>query len=180
MEDNDDEDYVDCVDDEGSRLILCILRNCMIRFAWWNCSMKLFSDTLSDYLSRMLTLPLIGLIISGEDEDDDDDDGLITSDNWVLSECASYEWHNLLGRSDHDEDQSKTKTDATSVSEALSNKEWKIVRKVSDVMYNETMKDMIEKGQGMQALKVYDSLKSLDYLNNWLSMNTKGCGESIR
>ena len=43
--------------------------------------MKLFSDTLSDYLSRMLTLPLIGLIISGEDEDDDDDDGLITSDN---------------------------------------------------------------------------------------------------
>ena len=40
--------------------------------------MKLFSDTLSDYLSRMLTLPLIGLIISGEDEDDDD--GLITSE----------------------------------------------------------------------------------------------------
>ena len=72
----------------------------------------------------------------------------------------------MLGRSDHDEDQSKTKTDATSVSEALSNREWKIVRKVSDVMYNDTMKDMIEKGQGMQALKVYDSLKSLDYLNN--------------
>ena len=34
---------------------------------------------------RMVTLPLIGLIISGEDEDDDDDDGLITR---VLSECA--------------------------------------------------------------------------------------------
>ena len=33
----------------------------------------------------MVTLPLIGLIISGEDEDDDDDDGLITR---VLSECA--------------------------------------------------------------------------------------------
>ena len=48
----------------------------------------------------------------------------------------------------------KTKTDATSVSESLSNKEWKIVRKVSDVMYNDTLKDMIEKGQGMQALKV--------------------------
>ena len=35
---------------------------------------------------RMVTLPLIGLIISGEDEDDDDDDdGLITR---VLSECV--------------------------------------------------------------------------------------------
>ena len=49
MEDNDDEDYEDCVDDEGSRLILYILRNCdvnLIRFAWCNESitLKLVSD----------------------------------------------------------------------------------------------------------------------------------------